>query len=142
MVENAAPVQGPKSHMPDENRDDRAYSYGCVPGEYCDPSDVELLPRGQCVPRPSKIGCATANRHNLLIETVAACHIPIGRYNSGRSCDSRKKRSITDGDGRAAMNMKVSGGDCGAKQRVTYQFVYGDHEPANRWNAKCDGRRR
>src|SRR4029453_6290470 len=58
--------------------------------------------------------------------------MPIGPYESCTSCESRRKRSITNCDGRRVMNMNAS--KWIGKQCFTDQLVHGDHEPSNRPN--------
>src|SRR5918995_271921 len=67
---------------------------------------------------------------------VRVLTIPIGPYDNGRSCDSRRKRSMTLRVGRRARNIDASGRDWATEQGFTNQFVDGNHELANRRNTK------
>jgi hypothetical protein len=76
-VDDPASVQGPEPEMADEDRDDGSGDERRPPWERFDPTDVELLSRGERGACPVEVRLAAPNCDDRLIETTAA-RVPQG----------------------------------------------------------------
>ena len=145
-VENTATVQGPEPEVADQNRHDGARPRPARAAGTFRPSRCRTVSTrsGRLVlarTRPCRAQSRQSPRRGLRVP-CRLLTIPIGPYDNGRSCDSRRNRSMVFRDGRRARNMDPSGGHGIAKQSFTNELVDRDHEPSNRRNTKRQRRRR